>query len=188
MGGDTAEARGTAIMRALVVYESIFDNTAAIAEHVATGLARWMDVDLAKVSDAPTCIGDHVGLLVVGGPTHPSGPNRRTPRKAAVPAPRGPGSADHHGLHEWLNSIHKGLGLVHAAAFDTRTENPNTPASAARTVEEILRSNGFHLTEPTHTFHLEHPAGPLQPAEAQRAQHWAEHLAAKLATHSRPPR
>jgi hypothetical protein len=164
-------------MRALVVYESASDNTETIAEHIAVGLARWMDVDLAEVANAPNCIGEHVELLVVGGPTHALSLSRRTTRNAVhtVVAPD-------RGLREWLNTIHKGLGPVHAAAFDT--SSPDAPDSTARTAENHLRRNGFHITEPAGTFYAEQPDGPLHPAEAQRAELWAERLGAKLATHS----
>jgi flavodoxin len=160
-------------MRALVVYESASESTGTIAEHIAAGLARWMDVDLAEVANAPNCIGEHVELLVVGGCAHPHSPSHPTTRTAAPDR----------GLREWLNTIHKGLGPVHAAAFDT--SSANTPDSAARTAENHLRRNGFHITEPARTFHAEQPNGPLRPAEAQRAQRWAERLGAKLATNHR---
>ena len=39
--------------RALVVYESMFGNTAEIAHAVSEGMADEMDVDLHEVSDAP---------------------------------------------------------------------------------------------------------------------------------------
>ncbi|MGP4016064.1 flavodoxin family protein [Saccharopolyspora sp. 5N708] len=158
-------------MRALVVYESTPGNTETIAEHIAAGLARWMEVDLAEVTSAPTCIGEHAGLLVVGGPTSAFDPNH---------------PATEHGLRNWLNTIHKGLNPVHAATFDTRTEN--TPGLATHTAEKHLRRAGFHIiTEPANSFYLD-TTGTPRPAEPQRAGRWAEHLAAKLATTAHHPR
>ncbi|MCI2421059.1 flavodoxin [Saccharopolyspora sp. K220] len=167
-------------MRALVVYESTFGNTETIAEHIAAGLERWMDVDLAEVASAPTCIGEHVGLLVVGGHAFPT-------TQTTTDQPRIHPAAEHR-LRYWLNNVHKGLSSVHAATFDTRAKDPNTPGSATRAIEKHLRRNGFHIiTEPANSFYLEHPTGPARPAEPQRAQHWAERLAAKLATTARHP-
>ncbi|GAA0529900.1 flavodoxin [Saccharopolyspora subtropica] len=153
MGGNTHEQGEADTMRALVVYRTTHGSARTIAEHIAAGLARRMPVDLADVTNAPSCTAG-VDLLVVGtDPGH------------------------HDDLHHWLNTLHKGPGPVRAATFDTRAD---TNPSAARTVEHHLRSTGFHLTEPTRSFHLRRPGGPLRSGETDRARRWAEHLAAGL--------
>ena len=70
-------------MRALVVYESMFGNTQAIADAVADGLAARVRVDAVEVGAAPTVVGDDVVLLVVGGPTHAFGMSRQATRQDA---------------------------------------------------------------------------------------------------------
>lgn len=68
-------------MYALVVYESMFGNTAAVARAVAEGLATGFDVVLQEVATA--VVDDDVSLLVVGAPTHVFGMSRPNTRQAA---------------------------------------------------------------------------------------------------------
>jgi flavodoxin len=58
--------------RALVVYESMFGNTEAIAHAIAEGLSPHLSVELVEVSAAPITLRD-VDLLVTGAPTHAFG-------------------------------------------------------------------------------------------------------------------
>ena len=61
-------------MKALVVYESMFGNTAHIARAIGAGLAEGgVVVTIAKVDavDADEVAG--ADLLIVGGPTHAHG-------------------------------------------------------------------------------------------------------------------
>jgi hypothetical protein len=51
-------------MKALVVYESMFGNTASIARAVADGLAAHFEVTLADVSTTPSASG--MDLIVAG--------------------------------------------------------------------------------------------------------------------------
>jgi flavodoxin len=64
------------MMRALVVYESMFGNTQAIANAIVQGLSGRMRVEALEVGVAPATIDDDVALLVVGGPTHAFGLSR----------------------------------------------------------------------------------------------------------------
>jgi flavorubredoxin len=56
-------------MRALIVYESMFGNTFAIAKSIAEGLAPHMTAEVVEVGQAPTELGPEFQLIVVGGPT-----------------------------------------------------------------------------------------------------------------------
>jgi flavodoxin len=56
-------------VKALVVYESMFGNTEQVARSVAAGLGEVVDVEVVDVSQAPTSLGDDVGLIIAGGPT-----------------------------------------------------------------------------------------------------------------------
>ena len=55
-------------MRAMVVVESMWGNTRAVAEAVASGLGE--EVSVVEVAQAPTQVPPEIDLLVVGGPTH----------------------------------------------------------------------------------------------------------------------
>ena len=74
-------------MRAVVVYESIYGNTRAVAEAIAAGLAEHADVVVFPVAEADAQALAGARLLVVGGPTHmhglPTSFSRRMSVKAA---------------------------------------------------------------------------------------------------------
>jgi hypothetical protein len=57
-------------MKALLVYESLFGNTEAVARAIADGLSLEMEVAVHEVGEAPTVITEFIDLVVVGGPTH----------------------------------------------------------------------------------------------------------------------
>jgi Flavodoxin len=165
------------MMRALVVYESMFGNTQAIANAIADGLSDRMRVEVLEVGAAPATIAD-VALLVVGGPTHAFGMSRpQTRQDAARQAPAGlvsPGS----GLREWLATLQAPAGIA-AATFDTRIRKPRLPGSAARAAEKRLRRLGFRMVAPAASFHVEGTLGPLQEGEQQRARRWGESVGSK---------
>lgn len=118
-------------MRALVVYESMFGNTRAIAEAVAAGLEAHLPVLVREVSGAPIVLDEDVRLLVAGGPTHAFGMSRARTREQGSQR-GGPGtSATGLGIREWLGQVRR-PGDVAAATFDTRANRPRLPGSAAR--------------------------------------------------------
>jgi hypothetical protein len=171
------------MMRALVVYESMFGNTQAIADAVADGLAARMRVDAVEVGAAPTVVGDDVALLVVGGPTHAFGMSRQATRQdAGRQAERGLVSAGI-GLREWLTAVSGGSGGVAAAAFDTRIERPRLPGSAARAAEKGLRRRGFRIAARPKSFYVTGTQGPLVDGELERARRWADELGATVTRH-----
>jgi flavodoxin len=62
-------------MRALVIYESMYGNTRAVAGHMADGLRADYEVTVVPVAEAGAELVAGTGLLVVGGPTaRPTGP------------------------------------------------------------------------------------------------------------------
>ena len=71
-------------MHALVVFESMYGNTRAIAEAIAAGLSTRMSVEVKEVGVAPEMIGEDVALLVVGGPTHAHGMSKPETRHTAA--------------------------------------------------------------------------------------------------------
>ena len=66
----TSGVRRGVVMKALVVFESMWGNTEKVAHAVAAGLAESMEVTTVDVSRAPTEAGAEFGLIVAGGPTH----------------------------------------------------------------------------------------------------------------------
>jgi hypothetical protein len=161
------------MMHALVIFESMFGNTQAIAKAIAEGLSGRMRVEALEVGVAPATIDDGVALLIVGGPTHAFGLSRpQTRQDAARQAAQGVVSRGL-GLREWLTSLQAPAGVA-AAAFDTRIAKPRVPGSAARAAEKRLRRLGLRMVAPAESFYVEGTSGPLLEGEQERARRWGE--------------
>jgi hypothetical protein len=170
-------------VKALVVYESMYGNTRAIAEGIARGLGNAADVTLVAVGQVSD---EHVrdaDLLVVGGPTHVHSMSRTSTRKAAIEAAAKPDSglaveegADGRGLREWIADL--GELNVRAAAFDTRVQGPVVlMGRAARAIERSLRNRGATVVADGESF-LVSKSNRLVPGELERAERWGAQLAA----------
>lgn len=164
-------------MRALVVVESSFGNTLAVAGAVAEGLQESVTVDIRDAADAPLDLTDAADLLVVGGPTHAFGMSRPDTRRDAArqagrPVPPEPG------VREWLEAAPVGIGP--AAAFDTRINKGWIPGSAARGIAKRLRLLGGDLVAEPESFRVVATPGPLAAGELDRAREWGRQLAAAL--------
>lgn len=170
-------------MRALVVFESMFGNTEAIAREVAEGLAAHADVTVVDVAEAPTNVGADVEVLVVGAPTHAFSLSRPATRRDAAGRSAVPAVSSGIGLREWLAGLDPGAGTL-CAAFDTRVRRPRLPGSAARAAARRLRRFGLRLVTPAASFYVDGTMGPLLDGELERARRWGEMLAdrAKPAT------
>lgn len=169
-------------MRALVVYESMFGNTRAVAQAVAEGIATRMAVDVMEVGEAPLALPTDVTLLVIGCPTHAHG--MTTPQTRADAAERAGDRLVSRGIgmREWLDQMRPGEGSVAAAAFDTRLRGPGLLwGSAAKVAARRLRTAGFRLLPPPRSFLVGGPAGPmfdrLGAGELDRARDWGATLA-----------
>lgn len=164
-------------MRALVVYESMFGNTAEIAESIARGLRQHGEVDVMGV-DRPVPALSQFDLLVVGGPTHAFGPSRPQTRRDAAGRPGGDrGTGVETGVREWLASAATAGAGTHAAAFGTKVAKPPwLPGSAARGIGRALRRRGFTLTAQPVDFYVTDMAGPLAASELDRARAWGARL------------
>lgn len=161
-------------MTALVVYESMFGSTKALAQEVATELAEHGPVRLVEVgalaADGADLPGD-VDLLVVGAPVHAFGLSRTATRQDAAKE-LGPVISSTIGVREWLDGLgaHPGLRF---AAFDTKVERPRLPGSAAKAVDKHLRSLGAVPARPPRTFHVNGKADGLVEGELTAAREWA---------------
>src|SRR5690348_4122844 len=107
-------------MKALVVFESSFGNTEAIAEAVAEGLSHRLAVEVLDVRAAPHRLPADVDLLIVGGPTQGFGLSREQTRQEALHqgAPMTPSAR--FGLRDWLAVLEPAGHRPAFAAFDTR--------------------------------------------------------------------
>lgn len=169
-------------LKALIVYESMYGNTLQIAEAIAEGLSRTMDVEMFEVGVAPSDPGDF-DLLAVGGPTHQFGLSRKSSREQAADDADGPLISAGIGIREWIG----GLGKVQsgaAVAFDTSIRKPNLPGSAARGAAKRLKRLGYRMLLPGEPFLVEGATGPITDGELERARQWGEQAAAGVASTS----
>lgn len=172
-------------MSSLVVYESLWGNTAAIAHAIAEGIGA--DAKVAHTGEVDPSEASTVDLLVVGAPVHAFGlPTVET--KASVATRRlAPGDLapelDQPPVRDWLAGVPSGTGI--AAAFDTRVRGPFGKGGASK-IERLLTEKGFRVAHVAQGFIIaneKNPKGPgtmVRPGELDRAREWGRTLA-KLA-------
>ncbi|WP_432477955.1 flavodoxin family protein [Nocardioides sp. GXQ0305] len=168
--------------RALVVYESMFGNTGAVAESVGSGLRTGgVDVELVEVGDAPAARDVACDLLVLGAPTHAFSLSRPGTRADAVRQ----GADESHagpGLREWLGAAAHPTGdRPVVAVFDSRATKARRLPAAGRAAAKLARRHGFKVLGPPEAFLVEDVRGPLAEGELGRAQAWGTRLAARVA-------
>ena len=163
-------------MRALVIYESMFGNTEAVADAVADGLAERFDVDFYEVSQAPASDIGPVDLVVVGGPTHAFSLSRPATRASALDQGATHGSKEL-GLRDWLGHLRRGSHCELVAAFDTRIHKARKwPGSAATKAVKLAGHLGY-APAGKQSFYVTDTSGPLLPGELERARAWGSQLA-----------
>lgn len=165
-------------MKALIIHESLFGNTRAVAEAVKRGLTRDrpVEVGLLRSDDAPGVIPEDVSLLILGGPTHAFSMTRASTRKDAETK----GAQEHvrTGIREWIDAVAPRAELP-VVTFDTRVKVRLMPGSAARSAVKALRSRGFRRAEQGETFWVEDTDGPLKDGELDRAEAWGHRLGSR---------
>ena len=171
------------VRRALVVYESIYGNTHAVAEAIADGLRESVEVTVLRAADVERGRLADKDLVVAGGPTHGHGLSRPQLREAGV---RGAVSAeetvdpgaDAPGLREWLDSLE--THPAWAASFDTRYDAPELlTGHAFKGIMRKLEQKGLRRLAEPESF-LVTGDNHLLPGELDRARAWGEDLGHKL--------
>lgn len=168
-------------MKAIVVYESVYGNTRAVAEAIAEGLGG---AEVAAVPKAdPIPIAD---LLVVGGPTHMHGMASSRSRHVAASAAQEDGThvepeaSEEPGLRTWLRDLPDAQG-ARAASFDTRLDkSPWLTGVASRGIARRLHHRGYEIVG-SESFLVQDSEGPLEEGELDRARAWGAELAGSLA-------
>lgn len=173
-------------MTAVILYESEFGATRAIAEAIATGMREVTPVALEDARDLFHPLATSVDVLLVGAPTHARGLPTAASRAEAQKWPAKPGSTlklephvDLPGVKEWLAS--QNLLDVNAVAFATRMDMARAiTGSATRAIERGLRHAGATIGSPAETFIVD-KTGNLVDGERERATVWGRGLATSLA-------
>jgi Flavodoxin len=176
-------------MKIVIVYESMFGATRAVAEAVAEGVssaASVATVTVVNVNRADATISAGADVLIVGGPTHVHGMSRPESRAEAVKwaadpersltlEPEAPGT----GVREWLDSLAESTG-ARGAAFDTRADFPRILSGAAsKAIHKALGRRRYTEVVPAESF-LVTKDGALETGEQDRARAWGEAIASTL--------
>jgi hypothetical protein len=166
-------------MKALVVYESLYGNTAAVGEAIADSLrARGLEVEAALVPKIEPAETAEFELLVVGGPTHVHGISSSRTRPTAVNDEKNtfPAPTLEPGLRTWVNQLPPGAGRL-AAAFDTRIDKPVLlTGSAAKGIGRRLKWRGFRLVSEPESFLMSNDNRLLE-GELEHAAAWGRKVA-----------
>ena len=149
----------------LVVYDSVFGNTAKVAEAIGEALG---DASVNKVTEVSQKDLHNITVLFVGSPT-----------RAFRPTP---------GTMSFLKGLnHTALSGVKTAAFDTRFPLDQTESGFLRTmiklfgyadikISKALSKAGATLPIENAGFAVEDTEGPLAEGELERAKTWAKTL------------
>jgi hypothetical protein len=161
-------------MNAVVVYESLWGNTAAIANAIAEGIGPGARA-LSTAGATPAVVAG-VDLLVAGAPVLgfklPTDAMRESIRTNPGKAPH-PADLSHPPMRSWLEALVPGHGR--AAAFDTRVRGPFGKAAPA--IIEALERAGYQSVADPRGFTVAGKYGPLKDGELERARRWGAELA-----------
>jgi hypothetical protein len=172
-------------MHTLIVYESMYGNTHAVAEAIGDGVRGSGEARVVPVRDAGPDLLAWADLVVVGAPTHARGMPTSASRESAVAGAATDDGwskvsldapADGPGIREWLDRT-TAVGDKLAVAFDTRVHAPALITGRASSgIAKELRAKGFGLAAEPESFFVDtHQV--LAPGELERATAWGKRLA-----------
>ncbi|MDA3936971.1 MAG: flavodoxin [Actinomycetota bacterium] len=164
-------------MKAVVVYESVWGNTATIARAIAEGIGN--DTRALNTSEATPQALAGVDLVVGGAPlmafTLPTESSRK--QIGADPKHRdNPPNLSNPSMRAWLKAL--GAGSGHGAGFETGFNW--SPGSAAKRLAKGLSSAGYKTAMPHERFLVTGTYGPLRDGEIERAREWGATIAGKI--------
>ena len=165
-------------MKAFVVYESLWGNTAAIARAIAEGIGPDAEALTTDAARPETIAG--ADLIVAGAPVLgfalPTDQMRDSVVRSEADAPSPP-DLSHPSLRSWLESLPRGHGQ--AAAFETRIWW--SPRGATGDIERGLQRAGYPRAAKAQKFVVADKYGPLRKGELERARRWGKELAQAVA-------
>jgi hypothetical protein len=169
-------------MKAVVVYESHWGNTAAVAHAIASGLGP--DTRVLATDEATGSLLADADLIVAGAPVIAfrlaTDSMRERIAEDAEDAPSKPDLA-HPSMRAWLERIPAGKGR--AAAFETRIHW--SPGGATGAIERGLQAAGYRRVVKGHRFFVTGSYGPLRDGELEAARTWGCELAQAMQSPAR---
>lgn len=161
-------------MKAVVVYESLWGNTAAIARAIAEGIGPEAQMLTTDAASAETVA--EADLVVAGAPvlgfSLASEGMRESIARSEAHAPKPP-DLSHPSLRSWLERLPHGHGR--SAAFETRIWW--SPRGATGDIESRLKRAGYEPIARAEKFVVTDKYGPLREGELERARRWGRELA-----------
>lgn len=156
-------------MKIIVLFDSLYGNTQAVAE--AIGKALGPDAMVANVKDAAAAIPRDAELVIIGSPTHGGRPSK--------------------GAKAFLDNLPpESLKGVRAAAFDTHNSVEDQGffvkmlvgflGTAAKHILEDLEKRGAIAAAAPEGFLVQGKEGPLEEGELERAAAWAGEIKSKM--------
>jgi hypothetical protein len=167
-------------MRAIVVYESHWGNTEAIARAIADGFgpeARALTTD-----EATGAVLADADLIVAGAPLVAFGlTSDKMFESIAAETGRAPSRPDlsHPTMAVWVKRLPRGKG--YSAAFETRMRW--SPGGASGAIDRGLEGAGYQPLGKGRRFLVKGKYGPLRDGELERARQWGADLAERLQGH-----
>lgn len=155
-------------MKALVVFDSFFGNTAQVAQAIANAIGPAGEVGLFHVSKTNAGMLKGLKLLIVGSPT-----------RGFMPSPD---------ISAFLNNMPEGgLKGVRIGAFDTRIALEDIKPTFLRFIvkaggyaapvisKKLVQKGGEQVLSPE-GFFVQGKEGPLRDKELERAHSWAKQI------------
>jgi len=164
-------------MKAVVVYESHWGNTAAIARAIAEGIGP--EARALSTTEAAAAAIAGADLVVAGAPLLGfSLPTESMLRGMASNAARDPKPPDlsHPSMRAWLDTLPNSSGR--SAAFETRIWW--SPGSAAKAILDRMERAGYRPAAKAERFVVKGKYGPLRAGELERAKAWGAELASAM--------
>jgi hypothetical protein len=164
-------------MNAVVVYESHWGNTGAVALAIAEGIGP--EARVLTTDEAVGAVIAEADLIVAGAPVIAfrlaSDEARRSLAEGAGKAPTPPDVA-HPSMRSWLKELPGGHGR--SAVFETRVWW--SPRGATGDIERGLEAAGYSPIAKAHRFVVTGTYGPLRNGELERARQWGAELATSM--------
>lgn len=161
-------------MKAVVVYESLWGNTAAVARAIAGGIGP--DARALSTGEASREAVADADLIVAGAPVLgfrlPTEAMRRSIATSERNAPTPP-DLSQPSLSSWLDQLAPGGGRF--AAFETRIWW--SPGGATGAIADRLQRAGYAPLAKPIKFVVKGKYGPLRDGELGRASRWGAELA-----------
>ena len=159
-------------MHAIVVYESVWGNTAAVASAIAKGFGP--DASLYPTDGVPRDRLAQADLIIAGSPVFAFSLPTETMRERILldESDGPPPDLSHPSLRSWLDGLPVGHGWC--AAFETRIWW--SPRGATGTIEKKLSRLGYAPLAKAQKFVVREKSGPLRDGELERAMAWGNEL------------